>query len=62
MSWLNRSSSEVDDRQLANVQADTGSARAADAAGSGRRSIGTSRPEVRTTSGASRAVSATPRR
>jgi hypothetical protein len=62
MSWFNRSSGEVAAHQLDNVQADTGRARAADAAGSGRRSIGTSRPEVRTTSGATRTVSATPRR
>ncbi len=60
MSFLSRSRTEVDNQQLNHVQAATANARAA-AAVRGSRSIGTARPEVRTTSGASRTLAPTPR-
>lgn len=62
MPMFNRTRTEVDNRQLDNVQADTGRTRAGWAAGRATRSVGAARPEVHTTSGATRTLRATPRR
>jgi hypothetical protein len=58
---MSRSKYEVDQRQVRNVTQATGRSRAGWQAGRGARAIGTARPEVRTTSGATGTPQATRR-